>query len=418
MTVTRTDSAALPLAAQGLADEIADRLAVPPAVGGGLPDWWPQSLAHGGAGIALLHIERAAIGRAEWSRARAWLQFATSRALSVGPNAALYHGAPAIEFVVRAAAPYIPGVAARSLPALEIATDEVVHRRLADARRRLRGGGHPPLAEFDCIRGLSGLGALLLRRADPSASPLGDLLVHLVALTEPILDGGDLLPGWWTDLAPNSKPSSADFAGGHSNSGMAHGIAGVLSMLALALRRGTTVDGHAEAIERILAWLDWWRQRGGTGPWWPYWITREELRRGRAGGGPRRLSWCYGALGLARAQQLAALALNDPVRRKMAEGAAVAALSDPVQLGRIEDASLCHGYAGLIHIAALLAADSPTPCTLTDLIPGLFDSLAKTLARSESTDPGWLEGRAGIALALHAMAVRPATGWDGALLIA
>lgn len=416
--MTRTASAAGPLAAQAAADEIAHQLAEPEGVGAGLPHWWSQSLAHGAAGIALLHIERAASGRASWDRARAWLRFATSRALSVGPNAALFYGAPAIEFALQAGAPHLPGVA-RSLPAVELATDQVVRRRLDTAERRLRGGGRSLLAEFDCIRGLAGLGALLLGRADPSATPLGEVLAYLVALTEPLQHGDQLLPGWWTDLAPNSKPSPEKFPDGHANNGMAHGVAGVLAVLALALRQGSTVDGQSDAIERILAWLDQWRQLDGSRTWWPYWITRDELRAARTTeGGPRRPSWCYGTLGLARAQQLAAIALNDPARRAMAEDAAAAALVDREQLGRIEDASLCHGFAGLIHIATLLADDSPAPSVIADHIPALLGALTTSVARTPSTDSGWLEGRAGTALALHALARRPATGWDRALLIA
>lgn len=416
--MTRTASAAGPLAAQTLAGEIADQLAEPRGVGTGLPDWWSQSLAHGAAGIALLHIERAASGHAGWDRAQAWLRFATSRALSIGPNAALYYGAPAIEFLLRAAAPHLPG-AARSLPAVQLATDQVVRRRLEDAQRRLRDGGRPPLAEFDCIRGLAGLGALLLRRADPTATPLDEVLAYLVDLTEPLQHGDHRLPGWWTDLAPNSTLSPETFPGGHANNGMAHGVAGVLAVLALSLRQGSTVDGQVGAIERILAWLDRWRQPGAARPWWPYWITREELRTARTNeDGPRRPSWCYGTLGLARAQQLAAIALNDPARRAMAEHAAAAALVDAEQLGRTEDVSLCHGYAGLIHIATLLAEDSPAPSVIADHLPALLSALTTTVARTPSTGPGWLEGQAGTALALHALVGRPATGWDRALLIA
>ncbi|MGH3823560.1 MAG: lanthionine synthetase C family protein [Pseudonocardiaceae bacterium] len=415
--MTRTTPAMPLLAAETLAEEIANRYAEPPRADSGLPDWWPQSLAHGSAGTALLHIERAATGRAEWSRARAWLAYATSSELSIGSNASLYYGAPAVEFALRAATPHLPGLAARTLPTLKRATDQVIRRRLDEARQRLQRGTHPPLAEFDIIRGMSGFGALLLRREDPTDALLGDILAYLVALTEPVQDGDDLLPGWWTELAPNGKASD-NFPGGHANNGLAHGIGGVLAMLALALRRGAAVDGHAEAIERIWAWLDRWRRESDHGPWWPYWITRAQLHGKRENaGGPRRPSWCYGTLGLARAQQLAALALDDPIRRAMAEGAAAAALADPAQLRQTEDASLCHGYAGLIHIAGLMATDSLVPSVLTDVVPDLFDALIQKLARPAPADPGWLEGQVGTALALHSLAVRPVTGWDHALLI-
>ena len=61
---------------------------------------------------------------------------------------------------------------------------------------------------------------------------------------------------------------------------MAHGIGGVLALLALAARQGTFVDGHDDALGRILVWLDRWREDTGRGPAWPYWVTRDELRTG------------------------------------------------------------------------------------------------------------------------------------------
>jgi hypothetical protein len=417
--VTPTASAITPPAlsptAEEIADRLADELAVPPQPGGHLPDWWPQSLAHGGAGIALLHIERAATGRGPQSRAQHWLRFVTTGELSIGSNAALYYGAPAVEFVMHAAAPHLPGLATHNLPTLEKATNRVIDHRLEAARHRLNRRQRPSLAEFDGIRGLAGLGALLLCRADPATGPLEKVLAHLVALTKPVADGEELLPGWWSDRGPDGT-LSPEYPGGHANTGMAHGIAGVLAVLALAHRRGFTVTGHASALARILAWLDLWQHHRRVGPWWPYWITRQQLHaKGAIEEQPRRPSWCYGTLGVARAQQLAALALGDPRRQAEAELAGAAALSDPEQLRLIEDTSLCHGHAGVIHIAGLMAADSSTPNPLTSTIAPLIEALTHRLTGQR--DPGWMEGKAGTALALHALSVRPSTGWDRALLV-
>jgi hypothetical protein len=63
--------------ALALADELAERLADPHTLWpGGLPPSarsWPQSLAGGATGIALLHIERARSGRGSWKTAHRWL---------------------------------------------------------------------------------------------------------------------------------------------------------------------------------------------------------------------------------------------------------------------------------------------------------------------------------------------------------
>ncbi len=214
---------------------------------------------------------------------------------------------------------------------------------------------------------------------------------------------------------------------------MAHGIGGVLALLALAARHGTFVDGHDEALGRLLVWLDRWQEDTGRGPAWPYWVTLGELRTGRlALSAPRRPSWCYGTAGLARAQQLAALALGDTDRQIDAENALVAALTDPDQLKATTDNGLCHGFAGLAHVAAR-TADDAHPSTVGRLraaIPALLAVVhppgtdpayaAEELIQEEERGPGLLDGAAGIALALlsSSTAAPPRSAWDACLLIA
>jgi hypothetical protein len=285
--------------------------------------------------------------------------------------------------------------------------------------------GEPPaLAEFDAIRGLTGIGVLLLRR-ETHTELTRAVLAYLVRLTEPLTLHGEPVPGWWSDLAPSGK-ASPDYPEGHANNGLAHGIAGPLVLLALAARRGTTVDGQAEAIGRICSWLDDWRQDGPAGCWWPYWITRDRLRSGHPGAGPSRPSWCYGTAGIARAQQLAALATGDAARQRMAEHALLCAMRDEEQLSAIRDLSLCHGYAGLLHITRLVAADATNP-DLRDCTPQLLapftashpEALAGQLLHPPDGpgDIGLLEGAAGVALALTQAEAHSESGWDSCLLI-
>ena len=124
-----------------------------------------------------------------------------------------------------------------------------------------------------------------------------------------------------------------------------------LALLAQSLRQGITVDGHLEAMNTISSWLDTWRHDADPGPWWPQWITpRPTAQRHRTRSnqrGPLRPSWCYGTPGLARAQQIAAVATSDTRRQQIAEHTLAGCLSDPAQLRRITDTSLCHGWASL-----------------------------------------------------------------------
>jgi hypothetical protein len=110
----------------------------------------------------------------------------------------------------------------------------------------------------------------------------------------------------------------------------------------------------------------------------------------------------------------------------------VAALTDPEQLKATTDNGLCHGFAGLAHVAAR-TADDARPSTAEKLraaIPALLaavippgtapELMATALIQDEEGGPGLLDGAAGIALALLApsTAAPPRSPWDTCLLIA
>ncbi|MBI3685785.1 MAG: lanthionine synthetase C family protein [Actinobacteria bacterium] len=417
--------------ASAMAGAVADRLARPDTVPTHLTEaiWWRQSLAHGAPGIALLHVERAAAGLGPWERAHDWLAYTARAALTTGPDSHLFYGAPALAHVLACAAAHRPGAYTRALARLDHAIAVDTHNRVGDAHARMDRGELPALADFDVIRGLSGVGSLLLRR-DPHGLALHAVLDYLVRLTEPVRGDGQALPGWWTTSSPSGR-DSGQFPGGHGNTGVAHGIGGVLALQALATRHGITVDGQREAMGRICAWLDRWRTDTGAGPVWPYWVNLAHLRAGHHDTTDRQPpSWCYGTAGLARAQQLAAMATGDTHRQDFAERALVQALSGVVQRSTTTNASLCHGYAGFAHIASIVAADASTDAAaaLRALTQDLLNALqpadvdpAETAARLVRGDdgPGFLEGAAGIALAVLApsAATRPQTGWDTCLLI-
>lgn len=416
-------------AGRAAADVIADRLATPDdaRTWNLVQGWHPQSLAYGAAGVALLHIERARAGIGSWQRAHDWLACAAAGGAHGGLGSHLFHGAPALAFALHAASERRSGRYARALHVLDRAVAATAQGRLDAAHVRLGAGERPALAEYDTIRGLTGIGALLLRRAT-QLDLLRSVLAYLVRLTEPVKDEeGELLPGWWSALAPSGRPSP-DFPGGHGNTGMAHGIGGPLALLSLAALRGVTVPRQDEAIRRICEWLDRWRQDGPAGAWWPYWIARDGLRTEQPGGGPSRPSWCYGTAGLARAQQLAGLALNDTARQHAAEEALLHAMTDPGHLDQIRDASLCHGWAGLVHLTHVVATDALTP-GLEAVVPDLLDrllaggptALADGLLNPADGpgDIGLLDGAAGVALALHTSQSSPSpdTTWNACFLI-
>lgn len=400
------------------ADQLARALAAPETVWpGGRPHGgrsWPQSLAGGASGIALLHIERARTGHGDWDTAHNWLAIAVQGEVSAAANANLYFGAPALAFITHRAASASSRYL-RVLERLDEATLTVARTRLAEAHRRIDRAEPPPMEEFDLIQGLSGLGAYHLSR-HPHHEITQDVLAYLVRLTEPMPDPARA-PSWWMNVAPTGAPS-ADYPQGHGNFGLSHGIGSALSVLSLALLRDLAIPGMGDAVERICAWTDQWRQGDEIGPWWPGLISMQQATDGHVHPTLRpRASWCYGVSGTARAQQLAGLALRDPARVQAAENAILATLRDPLQLDRLPEIGLCHGMAGLVHAAWRMATETGNSEIAAEL-PRLTDRLITALDQ-DNHDPELLDGTAGAALALHTLGTGSAAPhWDTFLALA
>jgi hypothetical protein len=389
--------------AQALSDPATAWADIPPDSG----RVWPQSLAGGAAGVALLHIVRARTGHGDWHTTHTWLETAGRDALTAAANAGLYLGTPALAFVTHIAAAGT-GRYTRTLARLDDAVITITRRRLADARTRIGRGEPPELKEFDLIRGLAGLGAYHLQR-HPDHPITRDVLAYLVRLSEPLPTSPGIAP-WWTDRAPNGE-RHPDFPHGHVNLGVAHGIGAVLALLSLAVLQGLPVPGMDEAAARICGWTDQWRNDTG-GPWWPGFITPDQNARPRP-------SWCYGIAGTARAQQLAGMALRDTTRQCLAEAGMLSALGDPAHLSLLgPEIGLCHGTAGLLQAAWRMAADALTP----DLAERLPHLTARLLGQLDGpiTSPELLDGAAGAALVLHTVGTgtSPGPAWDRFLLLA
>jgi hypothetical protein len=381
------------------------------------PRWWDQSLSRGAPGVALLHAERAASGHGSWDTVDAWMRRATADRLGATPGCGLWFGAPAVAFAVRSGAPdRYPGAAV----ALRDVVERLVARRVALAVERITAARRPSRSEYDLVRGLTGLGAYLL--LDPDRPVLHELLRYLVRLTEPLPAddaAGSTVPGWWTSDLP-SHVTDLEFAHGQSDQGIAHGVAGPLALLALAWRAGVTVPGHLDALHRILTWFDHHRRDTDGTVWWPEHITLPAARarptsRQR---GPGRPSWCYGTPGIARAHQLAALALGDPHRQADAERALLRAVTDPDQLAMLTDPDLCHGWAGVLatlHCATRDAGSPELAARLGELLPVLVE---QDLTPTPGGPCGLLAGPAGPGLVLHTLATDRTGSWTRCLLLA
>lgn len=376
-----------------------------------------DDLAAGPAATALYEMV-VAHGTGDWTKAHAAAKAMAAQPITGHPASAnLYRGAPAVAYILHTAG---HRAYARALAELNAEVVAIVAHRLGAACRRMDKGIPPLLREYDLISGLTGLGAYLLHRELDQA--LTTVLQYLVRLfTEPLVVDGHQVPGWWAATGPSGTSVTGDFAHGHANFGVAHGVAGPLALLALARRAGHTVTGQDDALVTGITHLTTWAQPlkgGGTG--WPECLPLDTFRQGpRPDAAPTRASWCYGTPGIARALQLAALALNDGTARRLAEHAALQAATDPRHTGQIADTSLCHGWAGLALTTERIAADAALP-DLRGALLTLRDRLTtETQHHPAPGHTGLLTGAPGVLLTLHTLTTaRPVDPeWETCLLL-
>lgn len=385
-------------------------------------DWamtgWHQDLGRGAAGTALARIATARITGLPPQTTAPWIRAMTAAPVTANESASLFYGAPAVAFVLHTGAH--PAYAAM-LAALDEHINDLTALKLAAAHERIDRGELTRPSEYDLISGLTGLGLYhLVRHGSESSGMTAAVLDYLVALSEPVCQRGESLPGWWSGTGPASTPDPA-WPVGHLNLGMAHGIAGILALLSGAMRAGIQVEGHAKAVSELCATFDRYSQGSSASLWWPAMISLGEYSHGIANSRRQaRPSWCYGTPGQARAQQLAGLALGDQERMRVAEHALAGCVLDRQVASLLTDASLCHGWAGVVQTFWRATSDALSPQPLKTALRTAQRGMEDHLARAgPPASGGLLEGTSGIMLAQNDL---PRTGgelpwWDACLLL-
>lgn len=392
--------------------KIAHDLRSPEAVTASLTDRAAPTLCYGLAGTALLHAclaeaepGSAATAAAHWN--------AAARLLGNSPPDGIHTGPGALAASLIIGTGYLPPNDTHH-PLLPRATAWLSARATALARhhhQRATRGEATPWAIYDAIKGLTGIGRVLLAAHNRShhAEAESGLRAALSALTHMILTPIGTRPGWWVPAALHPSTVRVPTTGA-ATTGLAHGIAGPLAFLATAQQAGHTVPGQPAAIHTAAQWLLTWRTSDRT---WPPHISGDTLDNGRttsARVSGRTTAWCYGTPGIAAALTSAGRALDLPAFTHTAVDAMNALAARPPQDWDTEGSALCHGSAGLLQSARRL------PC------PTLAERAAHlTLANTSASPPnGFLTGRTGIALALAdlgGLLPQPADTWDCLILL-
>lgn len=382
------------------ARELAEALRPTEAVTSAVSARAAHTLCYGLSGTALLHacLGDATTAAAHWNAASRTLGNAPPDGIHTGP------GALATSLIIGTAYLPEPGphheLVPRATAWLSARAQALAHRQQTSATP------WTPWAVYDAIKGLSGIGRILLAAHttghQTEAAP--GLNAALTTLTTMILTDQGTRPGWW--LPAHAHPPTVRIPpSGAATTGMAHGIAGPLAFLSLAHLAGHTVPGQADAIAKAASWLLTWSD---PGPTWPPYISGTDLDTGPTSTPSttpgRRTAWCYGTPGIATTLTHAANALNNPTLLDTAAAALTHLATNPTAWDT-EGPGLCHGAAGLhlIFRSSILA------------VPAAHSTLT-----TMPVAPGFLNGISGISLTLASYAgyatCSPSTTWCSILL--
>lgn len=335
--------------------------------------------------------------------------------------------AAAIAGIAERAAPGLYGGAARVAFAVgHLSAGEDADLACAMIEASLLQFLEQPTESYDLISGLVGIAVPVLQRiADGSPSPSSDpvarsILGHLerLARTQPTgvswYTPATLLPPWQRELAPD----------GYTNLGLAHGVPGVVAILARYIAAGVEAPRARRLLDGAVSYLQ--SVAGPTfGARYQAWLPAKEPRA------QPRLAWCYGDLGVAVALMSAASATGRDDWRAQALELAHGMAARPFEASAVIDTGLCHGAAGVAHLfnrlsqatgdaelarAAATWFDRTLAMRSSEPIAGFPRGMPVDGVTTWEPAPDLLTGAIGVALALHAAISPIEPAWDQLLL--
>lgn len=192
------------------------------------------------------------------------------------------------------------------------------------------------LESFDLVGGLIGVGVYALERLPSRAGVtlLERVIDSLAVRAERSADG----VSW--PVAAGSVPLYSQLACAFP--GVAHGSAGAIGLLAAACAAGVAAASARPLLDGAVGWLLAQSLPPGSESRFPRVVAADAAPE------PRRASWCHGDPAIALVLLSAARAVGEPGWE--AEAIATARAAALVPIDPEQDASLCHGTAGLAHI--------------------------------------------------------------------
>jgi lantibiotic modifying enzyme len=274
---------------------------------------------------------------------------------------------------------------------------------------------HNPWREhYDLVSGLVGIGVYCLERLPRAGAVrcLRAVIEHLHASA--VVDDHGIYWHTRAELLPAHHREAEPL--GYANLGVAHGLPGVISLLADACQVEPCMERARHLLSGSVSWLLHQTCTGQPGSSFGQWVSP----RGKVH--PARLGWCYGDPGVAAALLYAARKVGEAEWECEALKIARHAVGVPIEESGILDAALCHGAVGLAHLFNRIY--QATAEELFAEAARLWYRRALDLRHPGEGIAGWpadpalLTGAAGIGLGLIAAISEVDPWWDRLLRVA
>lgn len=274
---------------------------------------------------------------------------------------------------------------------------------------------------YDYLHGALGIGLYYLNR---SSNPKTKL--YITELVDEVEKQGKIFSD---GIAWESNLSFVSDERGY-NLSLSHGIGSIISMLSRFYKGNPSCEKIPLLVEGAVNYL--LRNKRDpklNGYLFPGWINKNEFQNGRFG----RLSWCYNDLGISMVLwQAGEIFNNDKWKQEAIDTLLFTTNITEWDEAGVMDAGLCHGTAGIAHIynraysytgikkfkdsAIFWFEQSLKMAVYEDGLAG-YKAFRTSKNGGMENNYGFLEGIAGIALAMISAVSEIEPAWDNSLLL-
>lgn len=239
------------------------------------------------------------------------------------------------------------------------------------------------MSDYDLVFGVAGhLNYILELPLDTEQKEGIKILVkYLVSLTKKYNYQGDLVPKFHIPVEEQGREDEKiEFSNGNLNFGLAHGMIGVLVVLAKAKSKGIEVLNQDQAINCISGIYDKYLVIEDDVVRWPTQLALEDYLNGNFNDVFRSniASWCYGNLGVASGLRYSAILLNDKEKLLRYTKYLENIINRNLKKYRLNNIAMCHGYSSVLYINSKLYYKTRNEMfskKINEIVNKIFESL-------------------------------------------